>query len=95
MTNQDPELYLLPNGLVVPRKLYDFVREHIAEIVPAMQRDVGYTVKDIFDAQVWSHWSHGTRRLVGRCVSYMVSSNVLPLERLGCRHDDPARYRPR
>ena len=87
-------LYDGTRAYVAPREFYESIRREILDVTQVLLADEGYTAEMLCGPEFWSQLSDNERRLAGRCVSHMVRDAVLPLRRLGCRHQYPARYTP-
>lgn len=77
---------------LIPRRFYEAVRQRAVAFVPQMVREQGYKSEAICGADFWRPLSDDKRRMAGRCIAYMERNGLLPIRRLGCRHQYPARY---
>ena len=95
MHEYDNTTLVLQDGfgfLYVPLPFYKRLREAIIFVRPALIPDEGYTIDLLLGPDIWDTLDAGGRRCAGRYVSHMVRTGKVPLRRVGCKHQHPARY---
>jgi hypothetical protein len=83
---------ILCDGYTVPNTLYTNVREQVAEIIPAVERDVKYTLEMLCGREFWDQLTDGEKRIAGRCMAQMIVKGLLPLRFAETKHEYPKRY---
>jgi len=83
---------LLSDGYSVTKTFYDSVRQQVEDALPALERDVRYTLEMLCDKEFWRRLSDGDRRTAGRCMSDMVEKKLLPLRVAKTKHEYPKYY---
>jgi len=70
----------------------DVIRRQIEEILPALVPGVAYTLEELCGEEFWSTLSAGQCRYAGRCMAWLVTSDLLPLCFAPSRHEYPKYY---
>ena len=76
----------------VPAAFYSVVRNQVAEIIPAVERDVKYTLEMLCGEAFWKQLTDGEKRMAGRCMAQMIAKGLLPLRFAETKHEYPKRY---
>jgi len=77
---------------LVPRPFYEDVRDRVVAFRAQMIPGLAYKSEIMYGADSWALLSDTQQRMAGRCIANMERNDLLPLRRLGCRHQYPARY---
>lgn len=83
---------LLSNGRSVDKEFYKSILQQIEEIIPALRPNATYTGEALCGTEFWEELG-SKQRLAGQCIAYMVRLEELPLERVGCEHQYPRKYK--
>lgn len=87
MTNRSrgaaDDMVQLRNGVYVPRRLHDELREHIRPRLRSLKGAPRLKAKEMVAGDYYATLNPWT---VGACVSHWESSGELPLRFLGCPH---------
>ena len=86
-------MMMLPSGHAPSAEFFESVRRQVEEVIPAMQRGVSYTLEVLCGPEFWGPLTAAQRQLAGKCVAFMVTAGLLPLEFVGCKHANPKEYR--
>jgi hypothetical protein len=77
---------------LVPRQFYEDVRKRVLVFLPQMVPEQAYKSEAMCGADFWQPLIDKQQRMAGRCIAHMERNGLLPIRRLGCRHQYPARY---
>ncbi len=86
---------ILYDGYTVPNTLYTKVRNQVAEIIPAVERDVKYTLEMLCGEAFWKQLTDGEKRMAGRCMALFIVKGLLPFRFAETKHEYPKRYQLR
>ena len=90
----------MKNGLIihlggrftVTQGNFDFYRELVETVIPDMEMGKSFTLKKLFGEEFWEYFDDWERRLIGKCVAFMVTRNLLPLRFTGSIKTNPKHY---
>ena len=94
MSESDVKLIALDAWFKVSRNQFDEIRDFVGGAVK-MLADIKYTAAfkvQFLYGEFWDDYSHYQRRLIGRCVAYIVKNRMLELERAGSPRTNPKCY---
>lgn len=70
---------ILLGGYTAPQAFYNSVRQQVEEALPALECDKSYTLEMLCGKAFWDQLDTGEPLMAGRCMTYMVKNNLLPL----------------
>jgi hypothetical protein len=83
------------DGYCVTTEFYTAIRHQVEEVIPALDPDAVYTLEMLCGEVFWDSLTDGKRRKAGRCMTHMVTNNLLPLRSVEGRHEYPKLYQLR
>jgi hypothetical protein len=73
------EYIMIQGRYCVPKTLCDSIKKQVESIIPALIRNVNYTLEELCGEEYWNQLTVGARKLAGRAMAHLVSTKSLPL----------------
>lgn len=83
---------VLCHGRTADQDFLNLIKEVVCEVIPAMQPNIEYKLKNICGKTFWGSLDHGERRTAGHCMVHLVKTGDLPLRIVESRSQYPVRY---
>lgn len=91
-TTAPTEKVVLLNGQSVDKAFYQEIFLQAKTVVPEMQANKLYTVRELFGEDYWQIMTNYLKRMAGRCFAKMVHDKVFDLQFIQFKRSPTKRY---